>query len=188
MEGLTAIIDAEDFSVSDLKGLLKCKTLRKLCIHYWSLSSPLVANDVEAMAASWPTLEMLHLLTTNPFTRPHTPLSILTTIAQCMKSTLTDLGLELFADETVQLTTSLEAVGSTTLRHLTIGNSSIVEDGHEPYVANYLASICPHSVEISWRSRSILGIPDGSLDPWNKVGALFKHSCSGARGIAPRNP
>ncbi|KAG8895164.1 hypothetical protein FRC01_012537 [Tulasnella sp. 417] len=185
LEGLTTITDAEEFSFADLKSLLRCKTIRKLRVHYWSLSSPVLEKDVEEMAASWPNLEFLYLLTSNPFPRPQTPLSILTHIAQCMQSTLGDLGLDVFADETVQLTTHPDATRFTNLQHLVIGDSSTVKDGYEPDVANYLASICPHNVEMSRRGRSLP--VEGRLDPWDKVAAFFKHSCSGAGKFDPRD-
>lgn len=187
LEGLTTLIDGAGFSVSDLKPLFRCKTLQELRIDYWSMSSPLLENDVEAMAASWPNLEVLHLLASNSYSRQQTPLSILTTIAQCLQSTLQELGLETFADETIELETSPEVVGLSGLRHLVLGDSSTVKDGCEPDVANYLASICPPSLKISMPSQTFRTTRVG-FDGWNKVAALFKHSCSGAGEITPPDP
>ncbi|KAG8941579.1 hypothetical protein FRC04_004160 [Tulasnella sp. 424] len=181
LEELTAIVNTE-FRVSDLRGLLSCNTLRTLRISYWTLHSQLEAKEIEAMAISWPGLEVLHILSNNPFPRPPTPLSILTTIARCMRPTLKDLGVDLFVDETVPLATTLEAVPFIGLQNLVIGDSSTIQNGHEQDVAMYLGSILPHDVKISMKTRRLLGIASGlaleSLDSWNKVVGLRQTSRS----------
>ncbi|KAG9017044.1 hypothetical protein FRB90_001982 [Tulasnella sp. 427] len=173
LQEFTTIVNADDFHFSDVEGLLRCNCLRDVHISYCSQTSRLEQHHIQAMGSAWSGVESLRILANNIFQRPNTPISILTTIAQCMGLTLKVLGIEVCVDGEVPMSVSAQLVN---LHSLIIGDSSRISPGDEEAVASYLAALCPHTAKISMKTRDLSGVSTRGqpLEGWNMVATLIR--------------
>ncbi|KAG9016325.1 hypothetical protein FRB90_003289 [Tulasnella sp. 427] len=162
---------------TSINPLLACPSLRELSVRAATVAA-LQPSGVKAMAEAWPQIEDLRLRSQVP-ERPHVhQLSILSSLAKDMGSTLQTIELDFRVDVSTQLPSVKEPNTFKVLRQIRVGEVDRIAGGREDDVARYLLSLCLLGISIAVGVSDLFGESPNDITltrGWRKVQLLLQN-------------